>query len=906
MPGFGDFLSGLFANTQETQSTQSGQQSGTGMSQSNLWPQLSPFFAQYTGTAFNPAAPNQYQTTAADSQMGAGANLAPGFNAASGIATTGIDPGRIAAFQSPYQNAVIDRTLARSDDNDAVQRAQLAAQFAKNPGSSSFRGAAVQQRGDQADARAGLEATLRDRGFNTAAGLAGQSAGLQLQGAGATGALTGALTGANQAGFGMGTTLGMQPLEWMTRGAAGLSPFLQGAGQNTAYSGQSTGSSTGTTTGTQGLGTIGSGLMGAYLMGRAKGGRVGKADGGPVGFAPPSSFAEKVADAFRVIEGMRCGGKVEKAPGYDWGGTVQPFVDLGGPASEDPYWDAKVAEAGANEARGFANPTAGVGKGLVGAANSMGKLDNPNAIAEQQRGLTEFMGRMPRPQGFDDGGTVRWEPGDDGPRFADGPVSPMFLGLPRGEEREVPTAGMDEPPVATVAPRPTVGAPYAPPAASFEPTAARDLPPPLPSEGGSWWSKAAKAVLPDYSTGIWAGKEATPSQRLGMALTQVGDASGRGGPFSGMGKAGMDMAQEHIRKAKLELERQEAERAAAALMGRFRGEPTMAARQMDQAGAQHAATLAETKRMHDASIAQTGVSTDKSTEELRRLKDPNIVYAQRAAAAEQYGLVKGSREYNEFVMTGDFPRLTTQKDSLEVQAAARKIEAERLGMKPDHPAYQSYILTGKLPREDQQPLTATDKKFIEEADDVVQANKDALIALSEGKELSKHANSGWFASSRAAIARNLPDMAVPDQVSSPSSSSATAQYENVVIGQALAALKSTFGAAPTEGERKILMELQASVGLPHDDRVKILDRAMALAERRMDYNQQKAAQLRNKDYYKPDRGNTTKLAKPIPEMSLEDLKKLSPQSLTEAQKKEAADRWDALKKKVPADAGYAP
>lgn len=181
----------------------------------------------------------------------------------------------------------------------------------------------------------------------------------------------------------------------------------------------------------------------------------------------------------------------------------------------------------------------------------------------------------------------------------------------------------------------------------------------------------------------------------------------------------------------------------------------------------------------------------------------------------------------------------------------RSAAAEQFGLTKDDPRYQSYILTGKMPREDAQPLTATDKKAILEADDMVQQNQSAIEALTKAEALSKDANSGWFAGARASIGNNLPDWMVPDAISSPDSSIATTDMDNAIIGQALTQLKTIFGGAPTEGERKILLDLQGSSSLPKEARARVFARAKELAIRRLEYNRQRAQELRGGEYYQP-------------------------------------------------------
>lgn len=212
---------------------------------------------------------------------------------------------------------------------------------------------------------------------------------------------------------------------------------------------------------------------------------------------------------------------------------------------------------------------------------------------------------------------------------------------------------------------------------------------------------------------------------------------------------------------------------------------------------------------------------------------------------EAAGLKPGTEEYQRAILQN------YNKAGGEDDYANRQAMAEKLGMKPDDPAYRPFILTGKLPREDQQTLTAVDKKAILEADDMVAVNEGAITALKQAKELSSKANAGWLSGTRATIGSNLPDWVVPDFISSPESSAATQDFDNAVIGQALTQLKAIFGGAPTEGERKILLDLQGSSNLQPEVREKILERAIQMAERRLEFNRQRAAEMRGGTYFKP-------------------------------------------------------
>lgn len=184
---------------------------------------------------------------------------------------------------------------------------------------------------------------------------------------------------------------------------------------------------------------------------------------------------------------------------------------------------------------------------------------------------------------------------------------------------------------------------------------------------------------------------------------------------------------------------------------------------------------------------------------------------------------------------------------------ARAAIAEQYGLKPDDAAYQSYVMTGKMPREDASPLTATDKKAILEADEgVMQAENTiemlkGVIAGKEGETLNDKAGYGWGAGTQSWLARNDPTGFFDEQ-----KGQATAELDNIMTTQALTSLKSIFGGNPTEGERAILLDIQASSSKSPAERKVIIERAIKLADRRLAFNKERANQLRGGTFYKTD------------------------------------------------------
>lgn len=222
---------------------------------------------------------------------------------------------------------------------------------------------------------------------------------------------------------------------------------------------------------------------------------------------------------------------------------------------------------------------------------------------------------------------------------------------------------------------------------------------------------------------------------------------------------------------------------------------------------------------------------------------PEETAAQRAKAARAYGIDPTTPEGRAYVLTGKLPENNT---TVQNQTEQRKAAATNLGLTPEHPAYNSYVLTGKMPREDQAPLTATDKKAILEADEGVMTAKSAIDALSKAKELSPKALGFKGAGNVASLGALLGNQASVD----------TVELDNTVTSNALTQLKSIFGGNPTEGERKIMLDIQGSSSLPDAVRQKIYDRAIGLAQNRLKFNEQRAAEMRGGQFYKPQGGMT--------------------------------------------------
>jgi hypothetical protein len=140
-------------------------------------------------------------------------------------------------------------------------------------------------------------------------------------------------------------------------------------------------------------------------------------------------------------------------------------------------------------------------------------------------------------------------------------------------------------------------------------------------------------------------------------------------------------------------------------------------------------------------------------------------------------------------------------------------------------------LTGKFtpgaapkPRE----LKPKEIQMLTDAEQAIASGEQAVRDFNRALELNPTAYSGGLATTRQAIG-SVTSSSDPAYL-------ATEEFANLTTQNALNALKTTFGSNPTEGERKILLEVQGSIGKPPAVRERILRRALGVAQRVIERN----------------------------------------------------------------------
>ncbi len=145
----------------------------------------------------------------------------------------------------------------------------------------------------------------------------------------------------------------------------------------------------------------------------------------------------------------------------------------------------------------------------------------------------------------------------------------------------------------------------------------------------------------------------------------------------------------------------------------------------------------------------------------------------------------------------------------------------------------------KAPAARDNPMNATIQQAIIAADETAASSEQSIASLDRALQLSQAAYEGPFSKQRAGALALFGDQGAQ----------ATLELDNLVMTNALESLKATFGGAPTEGERQILLDIQGSVDQPKPVREAIYKRAQAAAQRRISLNRQKADAMRSGEYF---------------------------------------------------------
>lgn len=149
------------------------------------------------------------------------------------------------------------------------------------------------------------------------------------------------------------------------------------------------------------------------------------------------------------------------------------------------------------------------------------------------------------------------------------------------------------------------------------------------------------------------------------------------------------------------------------------------------------------------------------------------------------------------------------------------------------------------------PMSPTAQKELIQTDEEVEGGQAAIAALKQALKINNDAMGFTGAGAVASMGTLLPESMRPTTVD------ATNNLDNILTGSALPQLKAIFGGMPTEGERKVLLDIQGSSSKSPAVRKQIMERAIAAAEKRIEFSAKKAKALREGSYFAGDGGVST-------------------------------------------------
>lgn len=164
--------------------------------------------------------------------------------------------------------------------------------------------------------------------------------------------------------------------------------------------------------------------------------------------------------------------------------------------------------------------------------------------------------------------------------------------------------------------------------------------------------------------------------------------------------------------------------------------------------------------------------------------------------------------------------------------------------------------SGDLVTQTDEPIkkpSATETRRIFDIEDNIEQGMGAISALQDALSLNQQAFEGSLTGFRTGLGKLF--------ASDDPAYIATERYDNLIKSGALESLRSTFGGNPTEGERKVLLELQASSSKPRPVREAILRRALDLAQKRLERNRKRLEALKGGSYSSYETSTPTRPSK---------------------------------------------
>jgi hypothetical protein len=234
--------------------------------------------------------------------------------------------------------------------------------------------------------------------------------------------------------------------------------------------------------------------------------------------------------------------------------------------------------------------------------------------------------------------------------------------------------------------------------------------------------------------------------------------------------------------------------------------------------------------------AETILSGGDSKAALARLIQGGDI--QGANAVANFGNQTATQDYQRGMLRVAEQNANRQETPSDVQ----KLKAA--GIVPGTPEAAKAL----FPRTDT-PLSVTDKKIITDAENDVPRIEATIKNVMRAKELNPNVFTGLTASTRGMLGTSgIPGA---NLIFDKGASEATAEWDQVMGGEAIKNMSETLKGASTDFEMKKFISIAADTSKPPKVREAAMDRFLDLAKAELSLRNKRAADLRTGDYFKP-------------------------------------------------------
>lgn len=201
-------------------------------------------------------------------------------------------------------------------------------------------------------------------------------------------------------------------------------------------------------------------------------------------------------------------------------------------------------------------------------------------------------------------------------------------------------------------------------------------------------------------------------------------------------------------------------------------------------------------------------------------------FLKQLQGGEQQGLMNtGEGIYNP--NTGEWIMPPNSGKSSEY--ALREQAAQQQGLQPGTREYQNFVLTGKMATEEDRGLSATEHKELWQSEDEIPSLDYTIDSLNRAEDLNDKTFTGWGAEAAGRLGTQAPGGAL---IFNQEKAKATNEFSKLMSMEAIQAMAATLKGATTDAELARFVDILADPSTDPQIRGSTIKRMKSLAENR--------------------------------------------------------------------------